>query len=115
MTRPCATCGCSPCIYASFCKACRDADRQKAKQPRSVSQRSDRAADSTVEALVFGLREGVAALATHPDRQRRLSELSRRQLSEVCERIQKFMPHIAPAWTPDEVQALVNIWGRIHA
>jgi hypothetical protein len=69
----------------------------------------------TVEALVFGLREGIAALAAHPDRQRRLSELSRKQLCEVCGRIQIFKLHIAPAWTPDEVQALVAIWGKIHA
>jgi hypothetical protein len=71
-------------------------------------------AQSTVEALVLGLREGVAALATHPDRQQRLSELSRSQLSEVCERLQNFKLHIAPAWTSDEVQALVAIWGATH-
>ena len=111
----CSTCGADPCVNPPFCKACRDADRQvRGKPPRLIAERSDRAAESTLEALVFGLREGIAALATHPDRQRRLSELNRRQVSEVCERIQKFMPHIAPAWAPDEVQALVAIWGKIH-
>lgn len=78
-------------------------------------RRRSGAPQATVQALVFGLREGIAALATHPDRQRRLSELSRKQLSEVCERTQKFEPHIAAAWRPDAVEALVAIWGKIHA
>jgi hypothetical protein len=81
---------------------------------QAVIVRHDGAPQATVEALVYGLREGIAALPEHPNRQRRLSELSRGQLSEVCERIQKFKPHIAPAWTPDEVQALVTIWGQTH-
>jgi hypothetical protein len=112
----CCVCGAQPCINPGFCKACRSADQQARGKPlRLIAQRSDGAAESTVEALIFGLREGIASLATHPERQRRLSDLSRKQLSELCDRIQKFMPHIAPAWTPDEVQALVNIWGRIRA
>jgi uncharacterized membrane protein YccC len=110
----CSVCGANPCVNPSFCKACRSADRQvRGKPPRLIAERSDRA-ESTLEALVYGLREGLAAMATHPDRQRRLSELTSKQLSQVCERIQKFKPHIAKAWTPNEVQALVAIWGKNH-
>jgi hypothetical protein len=76
----------------------------------------------TVEALVFGLREGIAAVAAHPDRQRRLSELSRKQLCEVCgctshqhgrltksKRLwpsgEKFMPKIL---TPEEIERMIE-------
>src|SRR5262245_17744310 len=55
--------------------------------------RSSGAAASTVEALVFGLRDGLAALAKNPDRLRRLSELNAEQLRSVCERLQHFQPH----------------------
>jgi hypothetical protein len=68
------------------------------------------AAASTVEALMFELREGIEALPTNPERLRRLSELSEEQLRAVCERLQNFKPHIASTWSPQEVQALVDIW-----
>jgi hypothetical protein len=72
------------------------------------------AAASTVEALVIGLREGLAALPKNPKRLRRLSELNAEQLRAVCERLQNFQSHIAPAWTPNEVMALVVIWSKRH-
>ena len=72
------------------------------------------AAASTVEALVFGLRDGLAALPKNPDRLRRLSELNAEQLCAVCERLQNFQSHIAPAWTPNEVKALIAIWSKRH-
>jgi len=72
------------------------------------------AAETRVEALVFGLREGLAALPKNPERLRRLSELNAEQLCAVCDRLQNFQSHIAPAWTPNEVQALVVIWSKRH-
>jgi hypothetical protein len=72
------------------------------------------AAASTVEALMFGLRDGIEALPANPDTQRRLSELSEEQLRAVCERLQNFQPHIAPAWSTEEVRALVDIWSASH-
>ena len=71
------------------------------------------AAASTVEALSYSLRRGVDEL-TKPDTQRRLSELSEDQLRAVCERVQNFKPEIAPAWTPEEIEALTNIWSAVH-
>jgi len=76
--------------------------------------RASGAAASTVEALMFGLRDGLAALPKNPERLRRLSELNAEQLCAVCYRLQNFQPHIAPAWTPNEVQALVVIWSKRH-
>jgi hypothetical protein len=71
------------------------------------------AAASTVEALMYSLRRGVDEL-TKPDTQRRLSELSEDQLRAGCERLQNFKPEIAPAWTPEEIEALTNIWSAVH-
>jgi hypothetical protein len=73
-----------------------------------------RAAPSTVEALMFGLREGIEALPTNPDTLWRLSKLSEEQLCAVCERLHNFNPNIAPAWSPQEVQALVDIWSATN-
>jgi hypothetical protein len=73
----------------------------------------DRAAASTVEALMYTLRAGGTALAC-PHARRRLSELSEAQLHEVCARLQRFQPRIARAWTPVEVELLVAIWVDLH-
>src|SRR5262249_12938037 len=72
------------------------------------------AAASTVEALMFGLRDGLVALSKNPDRLRRLSELNAEQLRAVCERLQNFPRHVAPAWRPNEVKALIAIWSKRH-
>jgi erythromycin esterase-like protein len=67
-----------------------------------------RAADLTVEALMFSLRErGVAAL-NEPDTQRRLVGLSKAQLVEVATRLQKLKPQIARAWTDSEIKTLIR-------
>ena len=72
-----------------------------------------RAAASTVEALMYSLRAGGAALAS-PHTRRRLSELNEAQLHEVSARLQKFQPNIARAWTPVEVELLVAVWSDLH-
>ena len=79
------------------------------------SRSQGRAAASTVEALMYGLRDGIHTLPTNPERLRRLSELSADQLKEVCARLQNFKSTIARPWTADEVAALVRIWGKSHA
>jgi len=78
-----------------------------------INEASGRAASSTVEALVFSLRAGGAALPC-PHARRRLSELSEAQLHEVSARLQKFQPNIARAWTPIEVELLVAVWSDLH-
>jgi hypothetical protein len=72
------------------------------------------AAAMTVEALMFGLRAGIERIS-EGERMRRLSELSERQLCEVCERLQNFNPDIAPPWTVQHVKSLIGIWRRVHA
>jgi hypothetical protein len=72
-----------------------------------------RAAHSTVDALMYSLRRDIEAI-TEPDNQRRLAELSEDQLLAVCQRLQNFKPNIAPAWPPEEVEALASIWSTVH-
>jgi hypothetical protein len=72
-----------------------------------------RAAASTVEALVYQLRKGGAALSD-PSATRRLAELSEQQMHEASVRLQKFMPHVARPWTPDEVEVFVELWSALH-
>jgi hypothetical protein len=72
-----------------------------------------RAAHSTVDALMYSLRRGIEGI-TEPDNQRRLAELSEDQLLAVRQRLQNFKPNIAPAWPPEEVEALASIWSTVH-
>jgi len=121
----CPTCGLSPCINPQFCASCRDADARKARGDfpryiapylwRSPSERHrDYTTQPTLEALVFSLRErGTKALAEAPTK-RRLSELSEQQLHQVCGRMQRLKPHIAPAWSAEQITVLVDEWNGCH-
>jgi hypothetical protein len=120
---------------ADWWHLCREADRRAASRPvdaRTLRARRlladddisyerayyetlrDRSApEATIDALVYSLRRGINEL-TSPDAKRRLSELSEDQLRAVCERLRNFKPEIAPAWTPEEVEALTVIWSELR-
>jgi hypothetical protein len=76
------------------------------------------AAGPTVEALMFALRAGVNELC-QADTLGRLCELNDAQLSDVVIRLQNFQPHIAKAWTANEIAVLIatrnNALGRTGA
>ena len=72
-----------------------------------------RAADATVDALVFSLRSGVGVLK-RPDVLRPLSELSNPQVREIAVRVQKFKPDIAPAWTAQDLQVLLAVRSKVR-
>jgi hypothetical protein len=63
---------------------------------------------------MYSLRAGVKALGRR-DTIRRLSELSDEQLRDVAVRLQKFQPHIAPAWTANEIAVLIAVRSKAHA
>jgi hypothetical protein len=90
----------------------RSLDRAKA-EIQAHHKRQRNAAASTIEALMFALRDGLDALK-HPRNQRRLSELNDEQMQEVAARIQKFLPRIAPVWKPADVQALLSLWSKLR-
>ena len=85
----------------------------QAKYEIHSEQLRGRAAHSTVDALMYSLQRGVEAIP-EPDNQQRLAELSEDQLLAVCQRLQNFKPNIAPAWPPEEVEALASIWSNVH-
>jgi hypothetical protein len=121
----------------TFAKLCREANKKQRRNAKDVRLESlrklldddvslerawhelnaerlrGRAAESSVEALMFSLRSGVSALK-RPDTLRRLSELSEAQLREVAVRLQKFKPEIAPAWTIEDVKIVVGVRNRLH-
>jgi hypothetical protein len=71
------------------------------------------AAAATIDALVFSLRRGVGEFA-NADSRRRLSELNEEQARIVCRRLQSFKPEIATPWPPEEIEALMIIWGEAN-
>jgi hypothetical protein len=73
------------------------------------------AADWTIEALMFSLRERGTAALVEPDTRRRISELNEKQLAAVGARLQGFKPHIAAAWSPASVAQLVATWKAVRA
>lgn len=115
-------------------RLCREADRRAASRPVDARTlrarrlladddisyerayyeilRNRPAPEALVDALVYSLRRGINELAS-PDAKRRLPELSEDQLRAVCERLRNFKPEIAPAWTPEEVEALTVIWNEL--
>jgi len=79
---------------------------------RELNTVRNRAADFTVEALMFSLRGGPETLACK-DTLNRLAQLSEQQLIEVMERLQKFKPEIAPAWSREQLNVLVAVRRKI--
>jgi hypothetical protein len=77
-------------------------------------ERQRKAASSTIEALMLGLRERGTAALQEPKVLRRLSQLDDQQLRDVAVRLQKLKPHIAPAWTPGEIAVLFAVRGKVH-
>jgi hypothetical protein len=121
---------------STFVTACRQADAKRARLGESEeivrarrllddgislerayaeinsNRLNGRAADSTVEALMFSLRgRGVRALA-EPDTKRRLAELSDEQVIEVGARLRTLEPTIAKPWSVDEVSILMQAQAR---
>jgi hypothetical protein len=73
-----------------------------------------RAAEMTVEALMYSLRKGVGTLG-EPNTLGRLSELDDAQLRLVTVRLQKFKFEIAAPWTAEDVEILIAVRGKLHA
>jgi hypothetical protein len=121
----------------TFAQACREADKKQRRKPvdprierlrrlladdvsldlawceLNAAKISGRAAQSTVESLMFSLRSGVGALG-RPDVLRRLAELSDAQVRQVTTRVLKFKPHIAPAWSAENVRVLLAARSKVH-
>jgi hypothetical protein len=113
LPNPCPICGDPPCLHdESWCMAvCEGKARRATEREVTITKR---AAYSTVEALMFGLRSGVQELA-QADTISKLSELSDDQFREVVVRVQKFQPHIAPAWKAEDIKVLIAVRRKARA
>src|SRR5262249_52494139 len=123
-------------LSSTFAKLCREADeKQRRKLPdwrlerlrrlmaddvtlergwHEINHPTDGAAASTIEALMFALRErGTAALAEGSVRQR-LAQLNEEQVVKVGDRLQALLPRVAKAWSADEVRQLLEAWEGAH-
>ena len=68
-----------------------------------------RAAVSTVEALIFGLRERGAKALRETHTRQRLTQLDDDQALEIAGRLQWFKPEIAPPWSAVEVEQFLEL------
>jgi hypothetical protein len=89
---------------------------------RALNVQRDRAASSTVEAIAFQTRAGVAVLR-ESSAQRRLAQLDESQVRDLCGRLTKERwgmskngepPPRVPPWKPDEIESLVVLWSNLH-
>jgi len=112
----CRTCGRAPCQSPGFCRLCRAADRNAVKKrldPEIEDLRPTSA--SVVEAVVYSLRRGPAAL-DRLDTVRRLGRLSEEALRGVCDRAMRFGEDLqhegkkAARWTAEQARALIDKW-----
>jgi hypothetical protein len=92
-----------------------DVSLERAWHEVNTAHLRGRAAQSTVEALMFSLRELGTKALDEPDTQRRISELSEEQLHEVGARLQRLKPEIARAWSAEEIEQLAAAWMAHHA
>jgi hypothetical protein len=68
------------------------------------------AARSTVDALMYSLRQGVGLLR-RDDVINRLSELDDKQIAEVAGLL--LARKLFPAWSEDDVKILANVWKKL--
>ncbi|HEY5130851.1 MAG TPA: hypothetical protein VIJ35_26790 [Bradyrhizobium sp.] len=66
------------------------------------------AAPTTIEAVMYSLRERGTAALIEPDCRRRLSELNEQQILDVAVRLQKLKPEIASAWGAEQIDELLK-------
>jgi hypothetical protein len=126
-------------LSPSFAALCREADKKQRRKPTdqhlellrklmadgvslerawheiNAAHVRGRAAQSTVEALMYSLRERGTKALEEPDTKRRITQLSEQQLHEVGGRLQRLKPEIAKPWSPDEVRLLLAAWMGCHA
>ena len=94
-------------MSATFAAACWAADEMQARKPLDRAHRPGRAASSTVEALMWSLRQRGTAALKEPETRHRLAQLSEAQLIEVADRLQRLKPQIARAWSEQEIDRLI--------
>jgi len=68
---------------------------------------------STIDAVMYSLRGGVAVLS-RDDVQHRLAVIDETQLLKMIDLLQKRDGKIAPRWSDEEVEQLMQTWTACH-
>jgi len=68
---------------------------------------------ATIDAVMYSLRGGVAVLA-RDDVQHRLAVIDEAQLLKMIDLLQKRDGKIAPRWSDEEVEQLMQTWTACH-
>ena len=71
------------------------------------------AAESTIDAVMYSLRGGTAVLS-RDDVRHRLAVIDEMQLLEMIGLLQKRDGKIAPCWSDEEVEQLMQTWTACH-
>jgi hypothetical protein len=71
------------------------------------------AAQSTIDAVMYSLRFGIAVLS-RDDVQHRLAVIDEGQLREIIVLLQKRDGRIAPRWENDDIEKLIETWTAFH-
>ena len=82
----CDRCGSRPCRNPSFCNACRRADQEAKTQPRRVVERRP-TPQTTIEAIMYCVRERGLAALKEPANVERLSRCDAAAKAEINRRI----------------------------
>ena len=88
----CEACGSSPCANPDFCRLSRNIDRARARQPAPPAPEPRPTPQTTVEAILYSVRErGIAALKEPANQERlhRCDAAARRLINERIDRLQK--------------------------
>lgn len=75
--------------------------------------RSNPAASSTIDALMYSLRKGPAVLG-RADVQQRLIAVDEDQMRDICKQLRSRHPEVAKSWAVADVEALVLAWAACH-
>jgi conjugal transfer/entry exclusion protein len=103
----------TPATGSSRTKTC-DEQRSNLEMLLDDSMRGNAAAHSTMDALMYSLRSGTAALSRE-DVRHRLAALDEKQMRDVCTLLQKRNPNVAKSWTSDEIECFVTARAARHA
>jgi len=91
----CDVCGSEPCLTPGFCQACRGADAQVPQQ-RSLEPRLPPTAGTTIEAIIFCVRERGPQALHEPVNIERLSRCDDAAIAEIDASIRKLESGHAP-------------------
>jgi hypothetical protein len=85
----CDVCGHASCVTAGFCNACRAADARGRQEPRAEKRRPRPTPRSTIEAIMWTVRERGPSALYEPANIERLGRCDDAAIAEIDARVRK--------------------------